>query len=517
MTTHFVVARTVPAVTRSRRGARVLRTAIATAVMLVFLALRVATSGPPTSLDPATNLGSQTAQQNLPMTVAGVALLVTLIANDPALAFVFILCDMNGFGALFDLDQWGVAHVFKFRDLEMGMVMAAATLFWLVRPPRAVMRSTQFGRYLTRVALAITGITLIYTLFTLRDQDLATTLRYSRQLYVWLLLLVSPQFIRTVRDLKVITTSLVAYIGMTSGLYVAQALAPPQTVLRYSQQMVTGTQTRVWSPAMGAIVIGGMAIFAYQLQAHRRRLVLWIIFALTAVATVMSQGRMLTGVFAASIAAMLLYRAFVTHRIGLAVRVAATAAVLLLACAAILWSANRLDPLVDLWNRRIGELETDVRAHQGSFTSRLAMFEYMPLVVHRNGGGLLAPWLGMGLLALTPDELAPMTFWGSISPPLWADNGLAGVTFTAGYFGILMLVLFVVTMLWRLRAHLGRFRQPLCQSVTIAAFLYFLFILPYMFFSAAFLGTWDDALAVVVLLTIAERSAATRLPRRVAA
>jgi hypothetical protein len=444
-------------------------------------------------------------------------LLVPLIVADPAIAFVFIVCDMNGFGAFFDLDQWGIAGAFKFRDLEMGIVLAAGVLFWLTRPLRAPERRTRLRKYLGRVPLVITSLAAVYTLATLRFQDLATTVRYSRQLYVWLLLLVAAQFIRTYRDLKRVVTFLVAYVILCAALYIGQALSPPQTILRYSQQMVTGDQTRVWATSLSAIFVGGMAIFAYQLQSARSRPVLWVVFAACSVAVVMSQGRMFTAVFAASIGTMILHRAIVTHRIGIAIRVAMTAAAVLVACAAILWSANRLDPLLDLWNRRLGEIEADVRVHEGSWSSRKAMFEYLPLVVERNGGGLLAPWFGMGLRALTPGELAPMTFWGVISPPIWADNGLAGVTFTFGYFGLALLVTFVVTMFGQLRVHLRRARDSLSRSVTFAAVFYFATVLPYMFFSASFLGGWDDALAVVVLLIVVERSATIRPKARVAA
>ncbi|HEV8432950.1 MAG TPA: hypothetical protein VGR95_06010 [Thermoanaerobaculia bacterium] len=395
----------------------------------------------------------------------------------------------------------------------MGALLAFGFLFWLRRPAAATQRRTRLRRYLAGVAVTITAITILYTVATLRFQDLSTTVRYSRQLYVWLIVLAAPQFIRTRRNVERVAAFLAAYAGFSAVLYVAQAVTPPQTVLRYSQQLITGGQTRVWATSLSAIYVGGLAIFAYQLRTRHSRGMLWVCFSACSLAIVMSQGRMLTGVFAVSIAAMLLHRAIVTHRIGLAVRVAATAAVLILVCTAILWSANRLDPLLDAWNHRLGELEVDVKAHEGSWTSRSAMFQYLPLVVERNGGGLLASCFGMGFRALTPADLAPMTFWGVISPPIWADNGLAGVTFTFGYFGLGLFFLFVATMVWRLAAQFTRAGDPLSRSITLTAMLYFTFILPYMFFSAAFMGVWDDALAVVVMLIMAERSAALR-PRR---
>jgi hypothetical protein len=144
------------------------------------------------------------------------------------------------------------------------------------------------------------------------------------------------------------------------------------------------------------------------------------------------------------------------------------------------------------------------------------MFKYLPLVVERNGGGFLASCFGMGLRALTPADLAPMIFWGVISPPIWADNGLAGITFTFGYVGLCLLFVLVGSMVWRLRVQFARFRDPLCRSLTFAAAFYFATVLPYMFFSSSFMGVWDDALAVIVLLMVVERSAATQLVPRVA-
>lgn len=503
-----------------RRGVRrPLRVAFVAALMVLFLALRVATSQPPVSIDDMNSpVGSRSAHQsNLPMTLMGVCLIVTMVAAEPAMAFGFILCDMSGFGAFLDLDQWGISGAFKFRDLEMGILLAASAVFWLMRPLRMPERRTRLGTYLVRVSLILTAIGVVYTLTTLRFQDLGTTVRYSRQLYVWLLLPVAAQFVRTPRDLSRVIGFLIALVALSAGLYVAQALTPPQTVLRYSQQMITGGQTRVWATSLPVIFLGGLAIFAYQLQPRPSRAILWTIFAACSVAIVMSQGRMLTAMFAASIGMMVLHRAIVTHRIRIAVRVAATAAAILVACTAVLWAADRLDPFLDLWNRRIGELSADVHQHEGTWSSRMDMFAYLPLVVERNGGGPLASTFGMGLRALTPAELAPMVFWGTISPPIWADNGLAGVTFTFGYFGLFVLVAFVTATFWRLRVQFARSADPLCRAVTFAAVLYFAFALPYMFFSAAFLGAWDDALAVVVLLSLVERSAAVRFQSKVEA
>lgn len=507
MTDH-VFTDTPRVLTRQRvRGGHSLRKAFVLSVMLLFLALRVATSSQPVYVDAAAHVGAQTtAQQNLPLTAGCAVLLVALVVADPAIAFAFILCDMNGFGAFFDLDQWGIAGLFKFRDLEMGILLAWGAVFWLAHSSRVRKRRTSLGNYLARLPWIITAIALVYTALTLRVQDLATTLRYSRQLYVWLLLLTGAQFIRTRRDLERVVSVMAAYVALAAALYVAQALSPPQTILRYSQQMNNGDQTRVWSNAMLPIFLGGMAIFAYQLQARRSRKVLWIVFALCAVAIVMSQGRMLTATFVAAIGTMILHRAVVTGRVGLAVRIATTTVAVLVACTVILWATNRLDPLLKVWNSRIGELDQDVRVHQGSWSSRLAMFEYLPTIIERNGGGLLASCFGMGLRALTPAELAPMVFWGVISPPIWADNGLAGVTFTFGYCGLLLLLIFVVTLVWRLRVHAAIFRGPLCRSLTFAAAFYFATVLPYMFFSASFLGGWDDALAVVVLLILVDRA-----------
>ena len=489
------------------------RRRIAIAIMLLLLALRAVTSQPAVVVE-GVRTAATTARPNLPMTVVGSSLLVPMIIAEPALAFVFMLCDMNGFGAYFDLDQWGVAGLFKFRDIEMAIVLIAAALFWFMRPHRTAERTTRLRKYLRLVAIVIPALAVIYTLFTLAVQDLPTTVRYSRQFYVWLLILAAPQFIRRYGDVERVMVFLTGYVGLSAVLYVAQSLAPPQTILRYSQQMSTGAQTRIWAPSTAAIFVGGLAVFAYLLQARRSRFLLWLIFSACSVAVVMSQGRMFAGVFFLSIGIMLVHRAIVTHRVALAARVAATAVAILATCAAILWAADRLDPLVDLWNRRFGELELDVRAHEGSWTARVEMFQGLPRVRERNGGGPFAALFGMGLRALTPSDLAPLTFWGDISPPIWADNGLAGVTFATGYFGLAGLVLFVMVTFWRLATQFAAVKIPACRSVTLAAVLFFAFALPLMFFSSSFLGVWDDALAVVVMLIIAERSAAIQPPLR---
>jgi hypothetical protein len=500
---------------RIRPGATWLRNGIVFGVMALILVLRAATSGPPIVIDPNSNVGVQTAQPNLPMTAAGIGLLAILVALDPAMAFVFIVCDMNGDAAYFDVDQWGVAHVFKFRDLEMALLLGVAVLGRLFSTKRDA--TTPLRRYLTRVAFIIPVLAFLYTLATLRFQSIASTVRYSRQLYVWLLLLAGPWFIRSSRDVRRVVSFLTCYVAVAAALFVAQSISPAQSVLRYSQQIITGGQVRIWSIAMSAIFIGGIAVFAHVLHAKKRRPLLWIVFALAALAIVMSQGRMTTALFAAAIGLMLVRRTIATGRVGLAVRVALTAFLVLGATALVLWSTNRLGPLVELWNERIDDIHTDVSIHKGSMTSRFEMLEYLPVIVHRNGGGVLALFFGMGLRTLTPADLAPLTFFGDISPPIWADNGLAGVMFTAGYFGMALLILFVVTILWRLRAHLRFASDPICRSTTITAIFYFLFALPQMFFSAHFLGTWDDALTIVVLLIVVERSAATLRWRRVAA
>ena len=145
-----------------------LRRRLAIAMMLLLLALRAVTSQPAVVIEGSRTLAT-TARPNLPMTAVGSALLVPMIMAQPALAFVFILCDMNGFGAYFDLDQWGVAGLFKFRDLEMAIVLIAALLFWLTRPRRRSERATRLRRYLRFIAVVIPALAVIYTLFTLRS------------------------------------------------------------------------------------------------------------------------------------------------------------------------------------------------------------------------------------------------------------------------------------------------------------------------------------------------------------
>ena len=495
-----------------RRGS--FRRPFVVAIMAVFLLLRAATSGPPLVMDADSRFPMRGAQQMLSMTAAGAVLIGTLTFLDPALGFAFIVADMTGFGAYFDVDQWGVANLFKFRDLEMGLLMSAAVLFFLLRPSMRGSRVTRLGRFLNHVSIAIVLLTIALTLITLRTQDLATTARYSRQLYLWLLIPIAPQFIRTARDVRRVIQFLVAFIALTAVLYIAQSLTPPQTVLRYSLQLPTGSFTRAWAPVVSATFVGGIAIFAYQLQAkHRNRLVLWVIFALCAVAVVMSQSRSFTAMFIGSFVVLFCHWALVTHRIRLLIRVSTSAAGVLLLAVCALWATDRMGPLGEFWNHRIAEARNDIQVHEGNLSSRIEMFTYLPVILQQNGGGDLAPLFGLGLIALPPEKLAPMKFFGSISPPIWADNGLAGVVFTAGYFGLFLLFLFIAVMMWRLWRHLLQRLDPVARSLTVTALLYFLFAPAYMVFSAHFLGNWEDALAIVTLLILVERTSALLVPR----
>src|SRR4051812_46328164 len=106
-----------------------LRQALAITIMGGLLGLRAITSGPPTTLG-ENAIGTQSGPQNVALTITGVLLVVPLIVTEPALAFAFVLCDMSGFGALFDLDQWGLAGLFKFRDLEMAILLGMSAFFW---------------------------------------------------------------------------------------------------------------------------------------------------------------------------------------------------------------------------------------------------------------------------------------------------------------------------------------------------------------------------------------------------
>jgi hypothetical protein len=487
----------------ARRGLVVL-------VILAFITLRVITSGPPTTLSESFSggpaLGTQSERTDAIMVPLGLLLLLGLLVLDRPLGFAFIISDMTGFGTFFDLDQWGMAGVFKFRDIEFLLLLALG-IFWSVSKTKGD-TSTRFGSWLRSVSFTVAGLALVYTVATSLVQPVTVTLRYSRQLYVWLLFLVVPQFIRNKNELGRVVNIFVGLIGLAASLYVAQTMLPPQTVLRYSQQQIFYGQVRVWSGALSPIFAGGLALFAFQVQKRTASWRLWTLCGLIILAVLSSQGRVFTVVFVASIVLFILYNAWRQRRLFPILRFSVFLLLGLGVGYLLLSMLGQLDPLMEVWRARLTELDLEIYGRADNFVWRMDMFTLIPTIVERNGGTLFNQVFGMGLRALTPSELFPMIFWGTISPPIWADNGLAGILFSAGYVGLALYTLFIILMLNHLWTELQQPHGRLTLACLLSAFAYFLFAPFYMLFSAHFLGSWDEALVITMLLAIAERATA---------
>jgi O-antigen ligase len=493
-----------PAGTVRNNSGRSLARILVAALLLLFFIVRIVTSGPPATLDADTALGGQTGQSHLGLTAVGLVLLVVATVLEPPIGFAVTICDMNGVGDFFDHDQWGVPGVFKFRDLELGGLLAGATFLGLLRQRRR--RLTHFSRSLLWIAWSIALVAIVYTLRTLDHQSLSTTVRYSRQLYVWLLLAAAPAFIKNRGDLLRAAGVFIAWAAVAAALYLAQVMLPPQTVLRYSQQMIYGQQTRIWSASLSPVFIGGLVIIAYQLQRRRSAVWPWMLATLCTLAIVASQGRMLTGVFVLSAITLAVYQSVRTGRVHALFRLGAGCAAGFSLVVLILQGTGRLQPLLNSWQARMAELEVDRDQGEGSLSARTDMFRYLRYVETNNGGTGMNLVFGMGLRALSPAQLKPMQFWGDITPPIWADNGLAGVAFSAGVVGLLLLIGFFIVILIRIAAQLRETNDRFARACLLAAFVYFLYSLPYMYFSAHFLGSFDEALCIVTVLVLAERS-----------
>lgn len=475
-------------------------------IIFTFIGLRVITSGPPTVLsESGPALGTQSGRAfDVIMAPVGLLLLFGLLALDRPLGFAFMVADMTGFADFFSLDQWGMAGIFKFRDIEFILLLALG-LFWRLSKTKGGI-STRFGGWLHRLSFTIAGLAVAYTTVTLLVQSVTVTLRYSRQLYVWLLLWVVPQYIRNKNELERVVKIFVGLIGLAAGLYVAQSMLPPQTVLRYSQQQTIYGQLRVWSPSLSLVFSGGLAIFAFQLQKRTGSWQLWILCGLIVLAILSSQGRVFAALFMASIFLFIFYIAWVRQRLYPILRFGGWVLLSLGAIFVLLSVSGRLEPLLAAWGGRLLELNTEIGGGSGSFSSRMDMFRFLPGVLEQNGATFFNQVFGMGLRALTPSELSPMMFWGVISPPIWADNGLAGVLFSTGYVGLILYALFIIIMLNYLWRELRRASGRLTRACLLSAFAYFLFAPVYMFFSAHFLGSWDETLAITMLLAITERA-----------
>jgi len=496
-----------PTTISSAHTSELARRGLVVFVILAFITLRVITSGPPTtfteSFAGAPALGIQSERTNAIMASLGLVLLLGLLVLDRPLGFAFIISDMNGFGSFFDLGQWGMAGVFKFRDIEFLLLLALG-IFWSVSKTKGE-TSTRFGSWLRRVSVTIAVIAIVYTAATSLVQPVTVTLRYSRQLYVWLLLLVVPQFIRNKNELGRVVKVFVGLAGLAVSLYIAQSMLPPQTVLRYSQQQIFYGQVRVWGGSLSPVFAGGLALFAFQVQKRTASWRLWTLCGLIILAVLSSLGRVSIVVFVASVVFFVLYNAWRQSHIYPILRFIFLILLGLGIGYFLLSISGRLEPLAEVWGERLMELEYEMGGGSGNFSSRIDMFRFLPIIVERNGGTFFNQVFGMGLRAFTPSQLFPMIFWGTISPPIWADNGLAGILFSAGYVGLILYALFIILMLNHLWTELQQAHGRLTQACLLSAFAYFLFAPIYMLFSAHFLGSWDEALAITMVLAIAER------------
>jgi hypothetical protein len=497
------------------RHQEILRLLLFFLVVTVFLGLRVLTSPPPREWTELFWRGATIepiapgAQQPV-FSVAGLVLaLMTLILNRP-LGFAFLLCDMLGFGQYFDLDQWGLAGWFKFRDLEFFLLLMAGIFLRIYRPATHQKEFSPFRRWLFRVGLVIPTLWLLYVLATLPAQPLTTTLRYTRQFYVWLLLLVVPQFIRDNRELKQVTGVLLLLILLSSVLYLLQTMMPPFTVLRYTQQLFaagTTEEVRIWTATASIFYLGGCAIFAYLMINERISWALSVLWGLCVLTVISMLGRVLMATLLGS-TILIFFLIFIDKKSNVkALHLIAAILAAMIIMGIFLFFMGRLQQLsTGLLGRLLEFKQEFYYGETGSFYGRWQMFTYLPTVMSHNGGNALNALVGMGLLARTPDQLAPMIHWGQLAPPFWSDNGLAGILWSTGALGMFLFLTFIVLMVRHLRQGLRQTQGPMARSLLLAALVYFISRPFYMFFSCSFMGFWDEGLLLVVVLGLAERA-----------
>lgn len=493
-------------------------------VVTVFLGLRIISSPPPREwvdlLAPSEGAAIETiapaAQHPIFGPVGLILALTALVLNRP-LGFAFLVCDMLGFGQFFDLDQWGISGWFKFRDLEFFLLLAVGIFLNIVTSRVHRKPFTPLRRWLFRVGLVIPALWLLYALATLPAQPLLTTLRYTRQFSVWPLLLVVPQFIRNNWELRQVVGAMLFLILLSSVLYLLQTIQPPFTILRYSQQIFTGgtEQVRIWTATAAPFYLGGCAIFAYlmiQQKTSRWLSFLWGLCLLTVIGML---GRTLMAVYLVSTICIFFSLKGEQKNLKL-LHVSAPLLGMILIFGFFLFALGRLEQLGEGWLGRLWEFQDEFfYGEQGSFAGRLGMLTNLPSVMERNGGSIINALVGMGLLALTPEQLSPMIFWGQVSPPIWADNGLAGILFATGCLGMVLFLIFIVLMVRHLRQNLGQAHGPLARSLLLALTVYFIFAPFYMFFSSHFMGGWDETLVLVIALALSERALTLEEPQRI--
>lgn len=499
----------------SDRHKEILRLLLFFLVVTVFLGLRVLTSPPPREWTEFFWQGARIepiapGAQHPAFSVAGLVLaLMALIINRP-LGFAFLLCDMLGFGQYFDLNQWGLGGWFKFRDLEFFLLLMAGIFLRIYRPLTHEEGFSPFRRWLFRVGLVIPALWLVYVLATLPAQPLLTTIKFTRQFSVWLLLPVVPLFIRNGRELKQVTGVLLFLILLSSCLYLLQTMLPPFTVLRYTQQLFTAGSTeevRIWSANASIFYLGGCAIFAYLMIRERFSWTLSVLWGLCVLTVISMLGRVLIAtLFGSTI--LILFFIFIKDKNNIKI-LHLTFAILaaMIVMGVFLFFLGRLEQLSAALLGRLLEFKAEFYyGGKGDFASRWEMLTYLPTVMARNGGNALNFLVGMGLLALTPEQLSPMIMWGQVAPPFWADNGLAGILWSTGALGMFLFLTFIVLMVRHLVQGLRQAQGPLARSLLLAGLVYFIFTPFYMFFSCRFMGLWDEGLLVVVLLGLAERA-----------
>jgi O-antigen ligase len=417
---------------------------------------------------------------------------------------------MFAFGGLFDVDQWGIAGLIKFRDAELILLLIVGLIDYMARSGRGIPIDRPLRRYLVTIVVTITILWVIYLMATTFSQSLQVSVRYSRQFTVWLLLLVMPTMISTRRDLRFVVGAAVGLIAFTALLFIAQTMSPPQSILRYSQQVTTfGSQVRVWSgTTFSPLYLGGLAILAFVLSGRSR----WwhfAIFAICVLAIVSSQARSLVLAFAASMAigAVLISRdRFSTRPIGLLIVSSVVAGGFVVVVQSLL---GRLDDLTGAWALRIQQYQTDILTGSGNIHNRLVMFEYLPNVMANNGANWFSYLFGMGLRALDPAQFLPLLAVSPITPPIWPDNGIAGILFTGGLFGITLFVVLIITLITHARRAAEKATTSLEYSVAMALVIYFAVAPLLMIVTGHFIGNWEEALAVVVGLGLLERGLAT--------
>jgi hypothetical protein len=170
---------------------------------------------------------------------------------------------------------------------------------------------------------------------------------------------------------------------------------------------------------------------------------------------------------------------------------------------------GHLNDLGGAWALRIQQYQFEMLTGSGDIHNRLLMFEYLPNVMANNGASWFSYLFGMGLLALDPGQFLPLRAVSPVTPPIWTDNGIAGIIFAGGLLGVALYAALIIAMTIQARRAAIRAKTSLEYSIAMALVLYFGFAPLLMIFSGHFVGNWEEALAVVVGLGLLERGLAT--------